>query len=163
MRGARVLVPQVLLGLLVLLTNADAQTLPAGAGPEVILARCVSCHDIDLITAQRLSGAGWTREVDKMVRWGATVSDAERATLQSYLVANFGPTPVAAHGSDATGAATYARACLVCHGADLIGSQRLTQAAWSREVDKMVRWGADVGAADKTPLVDFLSARFPQR
>ena len=107
-------VPQVLLLLLVLLTNADAQTLPAGAGPEVILARCVSCHDIDLITAQRLSGAGWTREVDKMVRWGATVSDAERATLQSYLVANFGPTPVVAHGSDATGAATYARACLVC-------------------------------------------------
>jgi hypothetical protein len=45
---------------------------------------------------QRLSRQGWTREVDKMIRWGAVVSDAEKEPLINYLSGNFGPRPLAA-------------------------------------------------------------------
>ena len=38
------------------------------------------------------------------------------------------------------GAEVVRSRCLVCHGSDLIASQRLDDAGWGREVDKMVRW-----------------------
>ena len=53
--------------------------------------RCLLCHEADLTRQQRLSRQGWTREVDKMVRWGAAVTDAEKEPLVDYLVRNFGP------------------------------------------------------------------------
>lgn len=52
---------------------------------------CLACHDDDIVAVQRQSKAGWTRTVDKMMRWGATLSDAEKEALIDYLAANFGP------------------------------------------------------------------------
>ena len=37
----------------------------------------------------RLTPTGWTREVEKMMRWGATVSDAEKAALVAFLAARY--------------------------------------------------------------------------
>lgn len=51
-------------------------------------------------------------------------------------------------------------ACLECHEARIILQQRLTKAAWTKEVDKMVKWGAVVEANDHDPLIDYLSANF---
>ena len=59
--------------------------------------------------------------------------------------------------------ATYKRACLVCHEDDLIEAQRLSREGWTREVDKMIRWGAAVPAAEKDALIDYLAARYPPR
>jgi cytochrome c5 len=137
--------------------------LPGGAGGDLVKARCSSCHETDLIASQRLSLAGWTREVDKMARWGAAVSDADRAVLQPYLAERYGVRPAAAHGPDPAGEATFARACLTCHDRDIVSGQRLTPTGWTREVEKMMRWGAPVGDADKGPLVNFLAASFPPR
>ena len=81
---------------LVTATAASAQTLPAGAGADVLKAKCISCHEADIIVSQRLSLAAWTRSVDKMVRWGATITPAEREALHPYLAANFGAAVVAA-------------------------------------------------------------------
>ena len=39
--------------------------------------------------------------------------------------------------------------------------QRLSQAAWTKEVDKMVKWGAVVDAADRDPLIEYLSTNLP--
>ena len=50
--------------------------------------------------------------------------------------------------------------CLSCHGEDIINRQRLTRVQWEREVDKMVRWGAQVPPDQKTALIDYLSTRF---
>ena len=50
--------------------------------------------------------------------------------------------------------------CLECHEARIILQQRLTKAAWGREVDKMIKWGALVDAADHDPLIDYLSSNF---
>ena len=140
-----------------------AQALPTGAGAEVVKVRCATCHESDLITSQRLSAAGWVREVDKMIRWGALLSDANRAALQSYLAEHFGPRPPAAGAAHEAAAGVFSRACLTCHQRDIIAEQQLTQAGWTREVEKMTQWGASVSAADKTPLVAYLSARFGPR
>jgi hypothetical protein len=51
-------------------------------------------------------------------------------------------------------------ACTECHEARIILQQRLSKAAWTKEVDKMVKWGAVVDASDRDPLIDYLSAHF---
>jgi len=138
---------------------ASAQQLPAGAGLEVLKTRCVSCHEADIITSQKLSLTGWTRSVDKMVRWGASITPEEREVLQPYLAQHFAPRPVASHGSTDSDA-TYQRVCLTCHEADIIQQQKLTPTGWTRSVEKMMRWGAVVSDAEKQPLVDYLASRF---
>ena len=38
------------------------------------------------------------------------------------------------------------------------------QAAWTKEVEKMVKWGAIVDASDRDSLIDYLSTNFsPER
>ena len=49
-------------------------------------------------------------------------------------------------------------ACVACHSTRLIDSQRLSAAAWAKEVDKMVGWGA--GVSDKQLLIDYLASEF---
>src|SRR5271154_6773703 len=51
-------------------------------------------------------------------------------------------------------------ACLECHEARIILQQRLTKGAWTKEVDKMTKWGALVAPADRDPLIDYLSTNF---
>jgi mono/diheme cytochrome c family protein len=71
---------------------------------------------------------------------------------------------VAAHGAaTAAGEAVFTRACLACHGADLTEQQRLSPTGWTREVEKMVRWGAQVSDAEKVALVQYLASRYPVR
>lgn len=143
---------------------ARGGTLPEGAGVEVLRARCLSCHGSDLIVSQRLSRDGWAREIDKMIRWGASVPDADRAPLLSYLATHVPPAaPVASRTSATEGEAIFKRACLACHGADLAEQQRLSPTGWTREVEKMMRWGASVTEAEKAVLVDYLSATYPIR
>ena len=145
-------------------TPGIAQDLPAGPGRELVTTRCGSCHEADLITQQRLTRTGWGRSLDKMVRWGATVAADEREPMLDYLSAHFAPTPAASHlVATASSEALYKRACLTCHEDDLIESQRLSRAGWVREVDKMIRWGANVAPTDKDALVDYLTARYPPR
>ncbi len=59
--------------------------------------------------------------------------------------------------------AEFKSTCLVCHGSDVMEQQRLNRGQWEREVDKMVRWGADVKPEYKDQLVDFLSSRWGVR
>jgi hypothetical protein len=51
-------------------------------------------------------------------------------------------------------------ACLECHEARIILQQRLSKATWAKEVDKMIKWGAVVEAADHDALIDYLSSNF---
>lgn len=50
--------------------------------------------------------------------------------------------------------------CTECHEARIIVQQRLSKAAWGKEVDKMVKWGAVVDTGDHDALIDYLSANF---
>ena len=42
----------------------------------------------------------------------------------------------------------------------MITGQKLTRVQWEREVDKMIRWGAQVKDSDRSALVDFLASHF---
>ena len=67
---------------------------PAAGADEpaaALLSRCLTCHAMPLIEKQRLSVAGWKREIDKMVGWGATLTEADVELLSKYLAGRFGP------------------------------------------------------------------------
>jgi hypothetical protein len=57
-------------------------------------------------------------------------------------------------------AAKASTACTECHEARIILQQRLNKAAWAKEVDKMVKWGAVVEAGDRDALIEYLSTNF---
>ena len=141
-------------------TRAAQADLPPGKGVELAREKCIGCHEADLIVSQRLSRAGWGRELDKMIRWGAAVSDAEKETLVEYFATRFAPRPAApsAPAGAARGKDIFENRCLLCHEIDLTQQQHLSRAGWTREVDKMIRWGAAVSDAEKEPLIDYLSA-----
>src|SRR5262245_6153704 len=82
-------------GLMSAKTGAARQDLPDGKGAELARDRCVICHEADLIVSQRLSRQGWTREVEKMIRWGAVASESEKELLIDYFAAHFGPRSLA--------------------------------------------------------------------
>lgn len=144
--------------------QAPAAALPQSAGADVATAKCIGCHQADLIVSQRLSPTGWDREVAKMERWGAKLSPEERPVLVGYLAREFGVRPKASHDATAVaaGEAVFTGACRVCHDDDLSEQQRLTAAGWGREVDKMVRWGAKVTADERPALVAYLTSRWGQ-
>jgi hypothetical protein len=51
-------------------------------------------------------------------------------------------------------------ACLECHDAGIIVQQRLSRAAWTKEVDKMRGWGALVAPEDREAFIDYFAANF---
>jgi cytochrome c5 len=136
-------------------------------GGEILKAQCLTCHGDDLIQQQRLNKAGWTREVEKMMRWGAEVKDADKEHLIEYLTANYpqrpfskepapSPTPAVDAAVIARGKILFEAKCLACHDDDLVRQQRLSKTGWTREVEKMVRWGAEVSDEEKPALVEYL-------
>jgi len=58
---------------------------------EKASAACLTCHEARIILQQRLGKPAWTREMDKMVKWGAVVDPQDRDALIDYFSANFGP------------------------------------------------------------------------
>ncbi len=75
----------------VLWAATPTEQLPAGPMQEKATAACTSCHEARIIVQQRLSKAAWTKEVDKMTKWGAEVDPKDRDALIDYLSANFSP------------------------------------------------------------------------
>jgi hypothetical protein len=51
-----------------------------------------------------------------------------------------------------------ARDCIACHSLRLIHSQRLSRAAWNKELDKMTGWGTRI--ADREALLEYLAANY---
>jgi hypothetical protein len=51
-------------------------------------------------------------------------------------------------------------ACTECHDSHIIMQQRLSNKAWAKEVDKMIKWGALVDPNDRNTFIDYLSTNF---
>ena len=64
-------------------TRAADETTSKGAA--LLKARCQTCHDLRLIEQQRLNAEGWGRELDKMIGWGASLTDSEKEILVEHL------------------------------------------------------------------------------
>jgi hypothetical protein len=67
------------------------EDLPPGPMQTKATTSCLECHEARIILQQRLGKPAWTREVDKMIKWGAVVDAADRDALIDYLSTNFGP------------------------------------------------------------------------
>ena len=67
------------------------EDLPSGAMQAKATAACLECHEARIILQQRLSKAAWTKEVDKMIKWGAVVETSDHDALIDYLSSNFSP------------------------------------------------------------------------
>lgn len=49
---------------------------------------CLPCHSLRIIHSNRLSRAGWNKELDKMAGWGAKYTN--RDAILEYLAATYG-------------------------------------------------------------------------
>lgn len=67
-----------------------SETLPPGSMQAKATTACTECHEARIILQQRLSKAAWTKEVDKMIKWGAVVDGGDHDPLVDYLSTNFG-------------------------------------------------------------------------
>jgi hypothetical protein len=65
------------------------EDLPAGAMQAKATTACLECHEARIILQQRLSKGVWTKEVDKMMKWGAVVDPSDHDDLIDYLSVNF--------------------------------------------------------------------------
>jgi hypothetical protein len=76
--------------ILLVLTSAAVAADPAviEKGRQEEQRTCLPCHSLRIIHSNRLSRAGWNKELDKMAGWGTKYSDRE--AILEYLVANFG-------------------------------------------------------------------------
>ena len=63
--------------------------LPEGSMQAKAVTACTECHEARIIVQQRLNKAAWTKEVDKMMKWGAVVEPQDRDALIDYLSGNF--------------------------------------------------------------------------
>ncbi len=138
--------------LIVAMTTAaqedDLASVAAALAPRadrLIIARCAVCHSPDLIAQQRLPPVRWEATVQKMVHWGAEISQEEAALLVRYLSARYHPgapddqpplehefgkaEPLAQEstvtgpvvGVAARGAGIFAHNCQACHGIGATG------------------------------------------
>lgn len=73
------------------LLRAQSPALPPGSSQPKVSTACQECHDSSIILQQRLSNGAWTKEVDKMIKWGAVLDAADRDAFIDYLSTNFPP------------------------------------------------------------------------
>ncbi len=82
----------VLSSILICGTPAEAaDPLPEGKGKETVQKMCGgACHELDVVTSERLSKQGWSNVVDTMISRGAMGTDEEISNVVEYLAAHFG-------------------------------------------------------------------------
>jgi hypothetical protein len=137
---------------------------PPRTGAETMASSCTPCHGMSLIAQQRLGADGWTREVDKMIRWGARVPEDQKQALVDYLAETFRLARPAGnvnrHLPESAGVELVRAGCLGCHDDRFIGQQPRTRGEWSQIVDRMIGWGAAIPRGRINDVVDYLTTRF---
>jgi hypothetical protein len=78
-----------LLGLLCTF-SAIAADLPEGAGKDVVVSACTTCHTADRIVALKQTEAGWRITIRQMEEEGASFNPGDIETIIAYLVKNLG-------------------------------------------------------------------------
>jgi len=91
---------------LLTISFANAADLPEGPGKAETARLCGKCHPIEQAISMRQGEQAWKETISKMVNLGAEGSDADFASILTYLTKNFGST--AANPSAAGAAASVA-------------------------------------------------------
>lgn len=73
---------------------ATAPAAPAAAnlaaGKAILETKCAACHAPDVVAGSRRTRSEWEEVIDQMIGRGASIDDAEHATLAAYLAATYG-------------------------------------------------------------------------
>ena len=72
-----------------MLPGRFAEMLPMGAGREVTIRACSTCHALDAVANQHLSAQEWANVVQTMSARGTVATPAELNEIQSYLAKAF--------------------------------------------------------------------------
>jgi quinoprotein glucose dehydrogenase len=67
----------------------EAALLPPGPGRDLTIRACANCHELHVVTNQRLSPQGWTNVVQTMSAKGAPATPTELNIIRSYLANAF--------------------------------------------------------------------------
>jgi competence protein ComEA len=67
-------------------TPPQADTLPEGAGKDVVARICTMCHGTDYITDTQRTIPAWREIVELMKGYGAMATDDEWKTITDYIV-----------------------------------------------------------------------------
>ncbi len=123
-----------------------------------------SCHGSSLIAQQRLDRDAWSREIDKMTRWGAEVPAAEKDAFVNYLATLFNSSRPRPDTSkvipEGKGSDVFQMSCMSCHDDKPIAALKRDRTAWIREIEKMTNWGAYVPAERRDELIGYLMTAF---
>ncbi|MEE8160708.1 MAG: hypothetical protein V3T61_03635, partial [Acidobacteriota bacterium] len=76
--------------LLALVQQPGANSLPDGAGAELVSTSCVGCHSLELTLSRGRSAEGWEQTVNGMVSRGAQILRADAEIIIDYLAEHFG-------------------------------------------------------------------------
>jgi len=82
------------------------------------------------------------------------------AQHRTVTISNQHVTTPAESMPEATQPAGYKAACMACHDEGMMRQQRLTQAQWDRELNKMTGWGASMSPEQRAAILDYLTAQF---
>lgn len=69
--------------------NPTYDRLPQGAGRDVLIKACVTCHDPQRAASVRLTREGWEGVIEDMTRRGMRIPDADQVTIVEYLSTHF--------------------------------------------------------------------------
>jgi len=62
---------------------------PVADGATLLQERCTACHTLERVESARKAPEEWEQTVDRMVRRGAQLTEAERVVLVEYLAEHY--------------------------------------------------------------------------
>lgn len=79
--------------------KASTDTLPDGPGKDIVIKKCIRCHDVRQTTMRPGTGSPdeWEQVVERMMSRGADLSDDEIDLVVQYLSTNYGPNSKSPH------------------------------------------------------------------
>ena len=131
---------------------------------------CEFSRTVKLRGKATLQISAWTMLVIAAVSWaGASPrgAQAQKPADDKTAIAKPGAKPAVKGGvnpgeelPDGAMKEKATATCTECHDSSIILQQRLSKAAWTKTVDKMIKWGADVDPDDHDALIEYLSSNF---
>lgn len=152
--------------------QSAANTLPDGAGKDVVAVACSQCHGLKLIVSLRDGPVGWKHFVDDMILRGAQLTPQEADTVAQYLSKNFGPgTSPMQSGlkSDplpaGDGEKLVQSHCALCHDLGRVTTIARSKEEWNNTVSNMMaRAGTNVATqAEILTMASYLTANFGKK
>lgn len=135
-----------------------AESIPEGAGKDVLISKCVTCHGLSTALAKRASRMGWEQTINKMIdSYSANISNLEKAELINYMAEHYNESAVSNRGQQ-----TVAEQCFQCHGDGMWQDVFADRNGWLSVIYRMVGRGGKWTQEQIDLMADYLAQAYPQ-